>query len=131
MSTAGPDGETWEYKLRSGGASTLDIDFELSPSGKMTGSFELDPGALNYTICEAEAAKFFSLPSRLNSEKDSVMLHGPNLRISITRAGVTKTVQIYDPDHVQSRAAVASFMRVWDRALKPFPLQPKWRHASN
>ncbi|HVN46242.1 MAG TPA: hypothetical protein VMT66_13520, partial [Steroidobacteraceae bacterium] len=49
-------GEVWEYHAQSGGAVTLRVTYLLSPMGKLTGTFDIDPGEINYMICVAEAA---------------------------------------------------------------------------
>jgi hypothetical protein len=124
-------GEVWEYHGRSGGAVTLHISYLVTPMGELSGSFNLDPGEINYAICVADAAGFFSLPSQIETNDDAVMVDGPKLTISIKRDGTTKTVQVYDPSHLRNRDEIARFLRVWDRIFKPLPVRPEWQRASN
>jgi hypothetical protein len=124
-------GEVWEYHGRSGGAVTLHINYLLTPMGELSGSFNLDPGEINYVICIADAAQFFSLPSHIETNGDAMMVDGPELAISIKRGGITKTVHVYDPGHLGNRDEVARFLRVWARIFKPLPVRPEWHRASN
>jgi hypothetical protein len=117
-------GELWEYHGQSSGTVTLRINYLLSPMGELTGSFTLDPGEISHVICEADAAQFFSLPRHIETKHDAVMVDGPELTISIRRAGVTTTVQAYDPSHLRNQNEVARFLRVWNRIFKPLPLKP-------
>ena len=116
-------GEVWEYNGQSGGTVTLRIKYLLSPMGEVSGTLNLDPGEMNYMLCVADAAQFFSLPRHIGKD-DPVMIDGPDLTITIKRGGVTKTVQVYDPAHLRNRDEVARFFRVWDRIFKPLPLKP-------
>jgi hypothetical protein len=131
ITTIGAFGELWEYHVHSGGAVTLHVTFFLSPTGELSGSFNLDPGEINYVICEADAAGFFSLPRLLQKKGDAVMLDGPALTISITRGGTTTTVHVDDPADLRNQDEVARFLRVWDRIFKPLPIKPLVLRASN
>jgi hypothetical protein len=131
LTTAGADGQIWNYEVHSGGSATLRIQYLLSPMGEVSGSFSLDPGEINYAICVAETASFFALPSQLESRSAAAALHAPDLIIKITRAGSTKTVEVYDPRRLGNRDDLKRFLRVWDRIFSPVPLKPIWDRASN
>jgi hypothetical protein len=131
ISTAEADGELWEYKGHSGGNAKLTIRYLLSPMGDMSGSFLLDPGGIQYALCVAEAANFYSLPPTLGPKSHAVPLHAPHLRIKITRDGSVKTVDLDDPADSSTQEDVARFLRVWNRIWIALPLRPAWPRASN
>src|SRR5271169_5869694 len=81
ITTAEADGELWEYEGHSGGEAKLSVHYLLSPMGNMSGSFLLDPGAINFALCVADAAKFYSLPAYLAPKSNAIPLHSPRLRI--------------------------------------------------
>jgi hypothetical protein len=132
ISTNSTFGELWEYHAQSGGAVSLRVNYLLSPMGEVTGSFSIDPGEINYMICVADAAQFFSLPPHIQTKGDSIAIDGPELSISIKRGGITRTVQVSDPTNLRNQDEVARFRRVWERIFKPLPLKPAWPgHLTN
>ncbi len=122
-------GQHWEYHGQSGGKVTLHVTYFLSPMGELSGSFQLDPGEINYAICVAEVADFFTLPNDISGT--SSMVDGPVLAITIRRGSTTKTVKLYDPVDVDAHGYAARFHRVWDRIFQPLPVRPVWIRAAN
>jgi len=131
ISTAAGDGELWTYEGHSGGEVKLTIHYLLSPMGDMSGTFLVDPGAINYALCVADAANFFALASVLGPKSHAVPLHSPHLRIKISRHGSVKTVDLDDPAESSTQEEVARFLRVWNRLWAALPLRPEWPGASN
>jgi hypothetical protein len=131
ISTAAADGELWEYEGHSGGKVTLHVHYLLSPMGDMSGSFLLDPGEINYALCVADAANFYSLPSSLGPKSHALPLHSPHLRIRIARRGSVKTVELDDPADSSTQEDAARFLRVWNRIFAALPLKPTWYEAAN
>jgi hypothetical protein len=128
ISTNSTFGQLWEYHGVSGGAVTLRISYLLSPMGELSGSFNLDPGEINYALCVADAARFFGLPPEISGS--TTPIDGPVLSISIKRRGTTKTVRLYDSGGFSRSDEAARFRRVWDRIFKPLPVRPAWNRGS-
>ena len=128
ISTNSTFGQLWEYHGVSGGAVTLRINYLLSPMGELSGSFNLDPGEINYALCVADAADFFSLPPEISGS--TVPIDGPVLSISIKRRGAAKAVRLYDSRDLIKSGEAARFRRVWDRIFKPLPVRPAWNRGS-
>jgi hypothetical protein len=91
----------------------------------------VDPGAINYALCVADAARFYSLPPALGPKSYAMPLHAPHLRIKITRPGSVKTVDLDDPADSSTQDEVARFLRVWNRIFAALPVKPTWNGASN
>jgi hypothetical protein len=124
VSTAGPYGESWELTIDPKGTASLEIGYMLNPLGRISGEFHLTLEALD-TIRKAIAnERFFELPPNIAPE--TVPIHAPDLKLTVTISDRTHEVRLYDPEELPADPRVKRFLAVWNQAFASVPLKPRW-----
>ena len=124
VSTAGPYGESWYLTLTPEGQVSLQVFYSSRPSGNLLANFNLGEKQVVAIKDALEASEFFELPPKL--EPTQVAMHRPNLTIEVFLGAQHRTVNLYDPEALESEPTTARFLSVWEAIFEGLPFQPSW-----
>ncbi len=122
VDTAGPYGEGWYLTIAPDGTAFLQVYYSPDPSGSLSGSFHLSESAVAEIQQAVSSQRFFELPSEISAAE--VVLHNPDLRISVSASGKTHSVNLYNPVEVGATPEAVRFLAVWEALFRHLHLQP-------
>lgn len=123
--TQGFYGQLWKVSYTGLKNINVEIDYMLSPMGNLSGTFFVDPAALERIKKVAIEQRFFDLPRKIIA--DRIPLHAPDLRLTLTVDGKTHKVSLYDPKGLQDSPEAARFLAMWNEVFSSLPMRPSWK----
>jgi hypothetical protein len=119
----GPAAEVWRYRSEGTYQTQVEINYSLTASGDLSGSFIRSPDYLEKIRVVAETQRFFDLPNTLSPQ--SIAIDGPTMRLTIEVGKRRHQVFVISPDELADDPRFQRFDAVWKAITSFLPLAPK------